>query len=122
RGGESGTAITPGPPEASLLYRMVAHLEDPGMPHKEDKLPGDAIRQIADWITAGVPYSRPLNKTTRAPASTPGAKTEFAITPADRAHWAFQPVKRPQPPRVENQSWAKTPIDQFILAAQETKG
>src|SRR6185295_16161114 len=39
RGGESGTAVEPGQPESSLLYRMVTHREEPGMPHKKDKLP-----------------------------------------------------------------------------------
>ncbi|MSU50474.1 MAG: DUF1553 domain-containing protein [Opitutus sp.] len=119
RGGESGAAVVPGRPETSLLYRMVTHEEEPGMPHKEDKLPAEAIQQIAEWIRAGVPYSRLLKKTEPAPAS---AKTEFAITDADRAHWAFRPVKRIAPPAVRNTSWAKTPLDPFILAALESKG
>ena len=55
-------------------------------------------------------------------AANPKAKTEFAITAADRAHWAFQPVRRPEPPAVKNRAWTKTPIDHFILAAQEAKG
>jgi hypothetical protein len=123
RGGESGATITLGEAaETSLLYRMIAHLEEPGMPHKQDKLPDDAIRQIADWINRGALYSRPLNKTVGASPAAGGSKTEFAITAADRAHWAFQPVKRPNPPLVKNRAWPKNPIDQFILAAQEAKG
>ena len=106
RGGESGPAISPGEPvETSLLYRMIAHLEEPGMPHKEDKLPDDAIRQIATGSDHGAPYARPLNKGAPAIASTSKAKTEFAITPADRAHWAFQSVKRPPLPAVKNRAW-----------------
>ena len=34
-------------------------------------------------------------------------------------HWAFQPVKKPALPTVKNQTWVKTPIDQFILAKLE---
>src|SRR4051812_36383918 len=37
RGGETGDAVVLGKPEASLLYRMITHEEEPGMPHKEDK-------------------------------------------------------------------------------------
>ncbi len=116
RGGESGASVISGNPEKSLLYRMVTHEEEPGMPHKEDKLPADAIRAFAEWIKAGVPYARALDK---AAGATP-AKTTFAITATDRAHWAFRPVKRPESPAVQNAAWARTPLDRFILAGIET--
>jgi hypothetical protein len=38
------------------------------------------------------------------------------------AHWAFQPVTSPEPPRVENDKWIRTDIDRFILARLEQKG
>ncbi|MBI4624848.1 MAG: DUF1553 domain-containing protein [Verrucomicrobia bacterium] len=121
RGGESGPAVVPGQPESSLLYRMVTHREDPGMPHKKEKLPAETLTTLADWIGAGVPYARPLNKgATAAPA--PGVKAEFTITAEDRAHWAFQPVQRPAPPPVKQPGWVKSPIDQFILAGLEANG
>ena len=44
------------------------------------------------------------------------------ITAEDRAHWAFQPVKRPELPPVKNLSWCRTPVDRFILAKLEEKG
>ncbi len=119
RGGESGPAIDATRPEASLLYRMVTHEEEPGMPHKEDKLPAASIAEIGRWIRAGTPYSRPLRQT--APAAT-APKAAFAITDADRAHWAFQPLQRPALPAVQNREWGKNPIDAFILSALEAKG
>jgi len=118
-GGVDGAAVIPGEPEKSLLYRMVTHEEDPGMPSKEDKLPEAEIQQFAEWIRAGVPYTRTVNKT--APAATTATRTEFAITSADRAHWAFQPVKPVAPPTVKNTAWPKTGVDAFILAAMEAK-
>ncbi len=121
RGGESGAAIVSGRPQASLLYKMVAHLEEPGMPHKEDKLDDSAIRQISDWISAGVPYARALDKTPRQPSAAAPATKEFAITAADRAHWAFQPVRRPEPPALKNAAWVRTPIDRFILTALDAE-
>src|SRR5947208_1114131 len=45
RGGETGDAVVLGKPEASLLYRLITHEEEPCMPHKEDKL-SDATIQI----------------------------------------------------------------------------
>ena len=47
-----------------------------------------------------------------------GAKS---ITERDRQHWAFQPIKRAEPPALQN-SKSQNPIDQFILAKLETNG
>ena len=88
------------------------------MPHKEDKLPDAAIARIADWLRASAPYSRLL----KVDSTNGKTKTEFNISAVDRAHWAFQPVKRPAPPDVKNHAWPETPIDAFILAAQEAAG
>src|SRR5687768_14960347 len=53
RDGESGAAVAAdNSVETSLLYQMVAHLEEPGMPHKEDKLPPAEIAEIAKWLRA----------------------------------------------------------------------
>ena len=41
------------------------------------------------------------------------------VKPKSR-HWAFQPVRRPQPPRVQNA--AKTSLDAFVLARLEKEG
>jgi hypothetical protein len=37
-------------------------------------------------------------------------------------HWAFIPPKRPEIPKVANSAWARTPIDNFILARLEKEG
>jgi hypothetical protein len=37
-------------------------------------------------------------------------------------HWAYQTVKRPELPAVQQQSWVRTPIDSFILSKLESKG
>jgi hypothetical protein len=36
-------------------------------------------------------------------------------------HWAFEPVKRTEPPEVKNKSWPHGAIDRFILARLEEK-
>ncbi len=42
-----------------------------------------------------------------------------AADPAGLDHWAFQPPARPPQPKVQNQKWARTPPDAFILARLE---
>ena len=44
---------------------------------------------------------------------------EQPIRPADRAHWAFQPPRRPLVPTVKQPSWIRTAVDAFILARLE---
>jgi hypothetical protein len=39
-----------------------------------------------------------------------------------RAHWAFQHLQEPAPPKVKDGSWASSPIDFFILAGMEKEG
>jgi cytochrome c553 len=116
KGGETGPALVPGQPEKSRLWRLSARLDDPAMPHKRDKLPDAELRALAGWIAAGAPYSREL----KPPAA--AEKKGFEITEADRKHWAFQPVKRPEPPAVLVTDWVRTPIDRFILARIEAAG
>jgi len=38
-GGSSGEAISAGNPDQSLLYKAVAHVEEPFMPPKQPKIP-----------------------------------------------------------------------------------
>ena len=51
--------------------------------------------------------------------SAPAAKTFSA---KDREYWAFQPVRRPETPKVRKTSWVRNPIDAFILQKLEDKG
>jgi hypothetical protein len=44
------------------------------------------------------------------------------IKPADRRHWAFQPVRTPPLPAVRDTAWPRNPIDRFVLARLEAQG
>src|SRR5947207_12650553 len=44
--------------------------------------------------------------------STPQAKSD---------HWAFKPTIRPAVPAVQNSSWPRSPIDNFVLARLEAE-
>jgi hypothetical protein len=47
---------------------------------------------------------------------------EKPITAADRAHWSFRPPTRPELPRTKDRTWARNPIDAFILQGLEDAG
>ena len=114
-GGEQGPAIVPGHPEKSLLVKAINQDGKLKMPPKNKKLSRDEIDALTQWIKMGAPW--PSSE-----KSTPTRKGEFQISDKDRAHWAYQPVKRPTPPNVKNQAWVRNPIDAFILAKLEAKG
>lgn len=54
-GGSSGESIMPGNPDQSLLYKAVAHLEEPFMPPKSPKIPDADLAVIRKWIELGAP-------------------------------------------------------------------
>jgi len=90
-GGEHGPAIVPGKPEKSRLFTMV---RDGEMPQPDKKLSPAQVELIRQWIAGGA-------KVARAEPAKPGAADEF--TPEERAHWAFQPVKRPAVPVISKE-------------------
>ncbi|HEV3167225.1 MAG TPA: DUF1549 and DUF1553 domain-containing protein [Isosphaeraceae bacterium] len=52
------------------------------------------------------------------PAVDPAAPPE-TFSAEQRSHWAYQPPHRPELPHVKDASWARNPIDRFILAQLE---
>lgn len=109
-GGDSGAAITPGDPEKSLLVKAVRYSDpDLQMPPKGKQLSPVQVADITAWVKMGAPDPR---------TATAAQKT---WTDPAKAHWAWQPVKRQQPPAVKSAGWAKTPVDRFILAKLEEK-
>ncbi|MFO1486134.1 MAG: PSD1 and planctomycete cytochrome C domain-containing protein [Verrucomicrobiaceae bacterium] len=105
RGGESGPAIVPHKPDASLLIKLVNY-EDPDMEMPPDgKLSASKIEILKQWIAMGAPW--PESEVAAAkPARKPGQ-----ITDEDRKWWAFQPVRRHEVPsfRFKVSSSSKAP-------------
>ncbi|MEK7677513.1 MAG: DUF1549 domain-containing protein, partial [Verrucomicrobiota bacterium] len=125
-GGDSGPAVIPGDPEKSLLIKAVRYLdENLQMPPKNKKLSAEQISDLEAWVRMGAPDPR----TNQLPS---GASQPLTAAPAQAgstlnlqpsaSHWAFQPVKKPPIPAVQNQRWIQTPVDQFVLAKLEEKG
>ena len=75
------------------------------------KLASPEIANFKTWVDAGATWPGGA-----ASAEAPKGKR---ITDADRAHWAFRPVKDYAPPDVRDTSWVRSPIDRFILARLE---
>lgn len=108
KGSDAGPVLVPGQPEKSLLVQALQHKGDLKMPPK-GKLPANVIDDLTTWVKLGAPW----------PADRVVDKSDV---PDPKKHWAFQPVRKPSPPAVQTQGWARTPIDHFILAKLESKG
>ncbi len=109
KGGDSGPAIVAGNHAKSLLLERVSGGE---MPPNGKKLTAAEVDTLASWIDQGA-------KTVREePASLPPG---HVFSEEERAHWSFQPIKRPLVPEVHAREAVRTPIDAFLLAALEAK-
>jgi len=104
-GGDSGPAIVPGKPEESLLLEAVRY-ESFEMPPSR-QLPEGDIKVLATWIQAG--------------AFWPGDDGKVAVrvegklfSETDLNWWSFQPVHKPDLPRIQNETWVRNEIDYFV--------
>ena len=112
KGGDSGVAIVPGDPEKSLLIKAVRYTDpDLQMPPKGERLSAAEVTELVNWVKAGAPDPRTNRPSTEAPSG-----------PSGKAHWSFQPVKRPAVPHLKNDAWAHNDVDRFILAKLEANG
>lgn len=111
KGGDRGVAIVPGKGSESLLYKLVAKIDEPHMPPK-NPLTKEAIAAIAKWIDSGAEYDKPL-----ADAAT--GKPAMVVTDKDRQYWAYRPLQKIEAPKVADEKWVRNPIDRFILAKLE---
>ncbi len=112
-GGDSGPAVIPGDPDASLLIQA-ARYTDPDLQMPPEKaLPPDAIARLEHWVRIGAPDPRGEPSAEDAPRENP------ADPIAGRDHWAFRPFAAAQPPAVRATDWPRSAIDRFVLAGLE---
>ncbi len=102
RGGDSGPAIVAGKPEESYL---LDRLRDAEMPPGEKKVSREKIAVIERWIAQGAATVRPE------PQQLPPG---IDISPEERSHWAYQPIRRPVPPSFRGEDRVRTPIDALV--------
>ena len=102
KGGSRGPAAQPGSPDGSLLIQAVEQTGALKMPMGKPKLSDGEIAVLRQWVAQKMPFV-----------------AENSGKPKDWDHWAFQPPKRPNVPVVNDKSWVRNPIDNFVLARLE---
>ena len=100
KGGESGAAIIPKDLEKSLLIERVTAGE---MPPKSP-LSADQVGILKEWVASGGTYRDE-------PLESPRGGKDW---------WSLQPIGHPSPPVVQRTSWARNPLDVFVLARLES--
>jgi len=89
----------------SLVIHAVAGLKEnlDRMPKKKEPLTPEQIGLLRAWIDQGADW--------------PDSAAGDAKDP--REHWAFKAPVRPNLPNTSKQTWARNPIDAFVLARLE---
>ena len=116
-GGQSGPLWNPQKIDASLLLqRLKGRPANKGrMPKEGDPLTAKEIEAIESWLRDGAPwpdYGQPIKP----------LKNADSFSDEDREYWAFQGIKRPSLPSVDQVSWVRNEIDLFVLARLEALG
>jgi hypothetical protein len=126
QGGESGdSAIVPGNPDESPLYQAV-RWDGREMPPKEnDRLTGEEIELVRQWIAAGAPWPD------EAPSSGSWSNDDGVLVTTsggltaewtNRRYkpdgiWAYQPINQPAVPEPVDATRVQNAIDAFIQAS-----
>ena len=112
-GGDSGPALVPGDPAASLLLQSVRYDHDLQMP-PSGRLSDRQIQDVETWIKNGAVM----------PASSQAAvpSRESIDFEQGKMFWSFQPVRIQQLPTVSLLRWPEQRIDHFVLSKMESNG
>ncbi len=114
KGADSGPVIVPGDPSSSkLVARVTSADEGFRMPPGGSALSASETALLRAWIAAGAVWPEQHAGPAQQDSSSGGAGA---------SHWAFQPVRRPEPPPVRQSGWVRNPIDRFVLAKLEAEG
>ena len=115
RGAESGPLVEPGDSGASRLIEAISYEGRIKMP-PTGKLSDEEIGALKAWVKMGAPWpnARIVHEIRK------DSGPQWSRQKLD--HWAFQPLRKPAPPAVRNDSWVRMPLDSFILAALEAEG
>lgn len=111
-GGDSGPALSPGKPEASLLIKAVRY-EDADLQMPPDgKLAAAELAVLDEWVRIGAPDPR---------SDIAGNKIPLVDPATTRAHWAYQPLQQIALPTVRDGQWPLGNVDRFVLAKLEAR-
>ena len=111
KGGDSGSPLSQGNPDASLLIKAVRYdNQDLQMPPK-GPLALSEVAILEEWVASGAHDPRTMTNIAGQPMAAP---TGMSIE-SGRQFWSLLPIAKPTPPSNHNSEWAKTKIDKFIL-------
>ena len=117
KGGEAGSAIVPGNPEASLLMKAVSYENDDLQMPPKSRLSKSAIDKLTKWIAMGAPDPR------GGKVADITDKDVFDIDKRKADHWAWKQVRLdilpPEIKSVAGRKWINNAIDHFIMAKLE---
>lgn len=108
-GGEAGSVLVAGNPEASLIIQALRY-DGIQMP-PENPLPDAVINDFAEWIRRGAPD----------PRTTETAENEVVHGDAEEL-WAYRPVRHFPVPDVKDTGWSRDPLDRFVQVKFEAAG
>lgn len=114
-GGDTGPAIEPGRPEASLLIDAIRYGDVYQMPPTE-QLPATDVALLEEWVRIGAPWS-PGDESTVTTVKPP-----FDLQARKASHWAWRPIARPELPVLRDGLQATTPIDAFLIEKADAAG
>ncbi len=99
---EALRAITPGKSDGSkLIQRIIGAGSEKRMPLGNKPLSDDQIATLRKWVDEGAPWPADMSA---------------------KKHWAYVKPTRPALPSVHNGTWARNPLDRFILVHLEKEG
>ena len=113
RGAASGPIVTRDNPEASHLLEVIGYQEKIKMP-PSGRLSDQEIADVTTWVKMGTPWPG------AGPAQTSNSvKSGSAM---QQTYWWSKSPRKVEPPTARDTSWARNPVDRFILAKLEEKG
>ncbi|MBS0210874.1 MAG: PSD1 domain-containing protein [Planctomycetes bacterium] len=113
RGAGGAPVAVAGEPDRSRLIQVTRYDGDVQMP-PDGKLPADELAALTTWVKMGMPW--PANVAADQSTTPAAHEPRDSYEEKRRTHWAYQPVKKPELPKVSNEAWCRTPVDRFILA------
>jgi mono/diheme cytochrome c family protein len=102
KGGDSGAIWNTDKPAESALLARVQATDSDRMPPVGNPLTVGEIDQLRGWLD-----TKPWL-----------AKTETVTSD----HWAYQPIREPRLPTVNDPAWSRSPIDRFVLDGLRKQG
>jgi hypothetical protein len=116
KGGEIGPVVIPGQPDKSVLIKAIRYTDDQLKMPPKGKLPDANIADFIQWVKSGAPW--PENAVVKGGL----AGKEPVDLNARKRPWSLEPLQKHLLPTCANKSWARSPIDTFILAKLEAAG